>query len=99
MARKDAGSPSTATLFTIAIQLVRLAEETAKPNSERLREYSEAGLDSLKLQLFSDAPIYEDLETVQLADSLGMMAEIMGEENETVRWCWLENLLAIAQRN
>ncbi len=72
-------------LFDIAIALVRLAEETSKPNSERLREYSEAGLDSLKLQLFSDAPIYEDLETVQLADSLGMMAEILGEENETVR--------------
>ncbi|HWY77542.1 MAG TPA: S46 family peptidase [Verrucomicrobiae bacterium] len=72
-------------LFDIAIKLVRLAEETPKPNGERLREYSEAGLDSLKLQLFSDAPIYEDLETVQLADSLGMMAEVMGEENETVR--------------
>jgi hypothetical protein len=72
-------------LFTIAIQLVRLAEETQKPNGERLREYSEAGLNSLKLQLFSDAPIYEDLETVQLADSLGMMAEVMGEENETVQ--------------
>jgi Peptidase S46 len=73
------------TLFDIAIKLVRLAEETSKPNGERLREYSEAGLDSLKLQLFSDAPIYEDLETVQLADSLGMMTEVMGEENETVQ--------------
>ena len=73
------------TLFDIAIKLVRLAEETSKPNGERLREYSEAGLDSLKLQLFSDAPIYEDLETVQLADSLGFMTEVMGEENETVQ--------------
>ena len=72
-------------LFDIAIKLVRLAEETSKPNGDRLREYSEAGLDSLKLQLFSDAPIYEDLETVQLADSLGMMAEVMGEENEMVQ--------------
>jgi hypothetical protein len=72
-------------LFDIAIKLVRLAEETAKPNGERLREYSEAGLDSLKLQLFSDAPIYDDLETVQLADSLGMMAEALGQESETVQ--------------
>src|SRR6202043_1506759 len=79
------GQAFNSTLFTIAVQLVRLAEETAKPNGERLREYSEAGLDSLKLQLFSDATIYKDLETVQLADSLGMMAEIMGGENETVR--------------
>jgi hypothetical protein len=73
------------TLFDIAIKLVRLAEETSKPNGERLREYSEAGIDSLKLQMFSDAPIYDDLETVQLADSLGMMAEVMGEENEIVQ--------------
>ncbi|HTC64050.1 MAG TPA: S46 family peptidase [Candidatus Saccharimonadales bacterium] len=72
-------------LFSIAINLVRLAEETQKPNGERLREYSDAGLSSLKLQLFSDAPIYEDLETVKLADSLGMLAEVMGEENKTVR--------------
>src|SRR6266849_941440 len=72
-------------LFDIAIKLVRLADETAKPNAERLREYSEAGLDSLKLQLFSDAPIYDDLETVQLADSLGMMVESMGAENDLVK--------------
>ncbi len=72
-------------LFDTAIKLVRLAEESTKPNGERLREYSEAGLDSLKFQLFSDAPIYEDLETVQLADSLGMMAEVLGGENEIVQ--------------
>jgi hypothetical protein len=64
---------------------VRLAEETQKPNGERLREYSDAALNSLKLQLFSDAPIYDDLETVKLADSLGMLAEVMGEENQTVQ--------------
>ncbi len=72
-------------LFDIAIKLVRLAEESSKPNAERLREYSEAGLDSLKLGLFSDAPIYEDLETATLGDSLGMMVEVLGENNETVQ--------------
>ena len=63
--------------------LVRLAEESAKPNSERLREYSEAGLDSLKLELFSEAPIYDDFETVKLADSLGMLEEVWAR---TMRW-------------
>jgi hypothetical protein len=72
-------------LFDIAIKLVRLAEESTKPNSERLREYSEASLDSLKLGLFSDAPIYDDLESVTLGDSLGMMVEVLGENNETVQ--------------
>ena len=72
-------------LFDIAIKLVRLAEESTKPNSERLREYSEASLDSLKLGLFSDAPIYDDLEAITLSDSLGIMVEVLGENNETVQ--------------
>jgi hypothetical protein len=72
-------------LFSIAIKLLRLPAETAKPNSSRLREYSEAGLDSFKLRLFSTAPIYEDLETVKLADSLGLMVEVMGADNELVK--------------
>ena len=72
-------------LFDVAMTLVRLAEESPKPNSERLREYSESSLDSLKLQLFSEAPIYDDLETVKLADSLGLMMEVMGADNELVK--------------
>jgi hypothetical protein len=72
-------------LFDTAMTLVRLAEESPKPNAERLREFSEAGLDSLKLQLFSEAPIYDDLEIVKLADSLGLMMEVMGADNELVK--------------
>src|SRR5215472_536603 len=79
------GQAFNSDLFDIAIRLVRLAEESSKPNAERLREYSEAGLDSFKLELFSDAPIYDDLETATLADSLGMMAEVLGENNEMVQ--------------
>jgi peptidase S46-like protein len=79
------GQAFNSDLFDIARTLVRLAEESAKPNSERLREFSQAGLDSLKLELFSEAPIYDDLETVKLADSLGMMAEVMGADNDLVK--------------
>ena len=49
-----------------------MAEETAKPNADRLREYRESNLDSLKQELFSPAPIYDDLQTALLADSLSM---------------------------
>jgi len=72
-------------LYGIARILVRYAEESRKPNADRFREYSESGLESLKLELFSDAPVYADLETVKLADSLSMMAEWMGGNNELVR--------------
>ena len=77
----NAARHSTASCIMIARTLVRLADESAKPNPDRLREYAEAGLDSLKQQLFSEAPIYSDLETVKLADSLGYLIEQAGAEN------------------
>jgi hypothetical protein len=63
-------------LFGIARTLVRYAEEKEKPNAERLREYRESNLESLKQLLFSPAPIYDDFETVKLADSLSLFAEM-----------------------
>jgi hypothetical protein len=72
-------------LFSVARGLVRLAEETGKPNEERLREYAEAGLDSLKQQLFSEAPIYPALETSKLADSLSYLLEQSAGQDEDDR--------------
>ena len=74
----ERGAAFNTTLFSIARDLVRLAEETKKPNGDRLREYRESNLESLKQELFSEAPIYEDLETVKLGDSLGMYLEWVG---------------------
>jgi hypothetical protein len=72
-------------LFAIARALVRYADEKEKPNAERLREYRESNLPSLKQLLFSEAPIYENLEIVKLTDSLAMLAEIAGGDSEPVR--------------
>jgi hypothetical protein len=72
-------------LFGIARTLVRLADESAKPNAERLREYRESNLESLKFELFSEAPIYDDLETTLLADSLSMLAEMKGLNDPLVQ--------------
>jgi hypothetical protein len=71
--------------FEIARLLVRLAEESAKPNADRLREYRESNLESVRLMLFSEAPIYDDLETIKLADSLSLFLEIAGADNELVQ--------------
>ncbi|MHC5537211.1 S46 family peptidase [Singulisphaera rosea] len=57
-------------LFQVARSLVRLAEEKTKPNPERLREFRDSALDSFKLALFSEAPIYEDFESAKLAHAL-----------------------------
>jgi hypothetical protein len=65
-------------LFAIARHLVRLSAELPKPNSDRLREYRDSNLDSLKFQLFSPAPIHPELERAKLVQSLTFLAERMG---------------------
>lgn len=71
--------------FQIARQLVRHAEEAGKPSAERLREYRDSNLESLKLALFSEAPIYDDYQIVLLADSLGMLLEMMPKAELTTK--------------
>jgi hypothetical protein len=81
----ERGQAFHADLFGIARTLLRASEELAKPDKDRLREFRSSGLDSLKFSLFSESPIYETLETAQLADSLGMLGELMGMENPVVQ--------------
>ncbi len=61
-----------------------MAEEDARPNAERLREYRQSNRASLEQMLFSEAPIYDDLETVRLADSLSMFVTFAGADSELV---------------
>jgi hypothetical protein len=70
--------------FPIARMLVRMAEEDGKPNSDRLREYRKSNRESLEQMLFSEAPIYDDLETLKLADALSMFVTEAGAGNELV---------------
>ena len=65
-------------LFGIARTLLRAAEERPKPNGERLEEFADSSRESLELGLFSDKPIYPDLEILELTDSLTYLAEQMG---------------------
>lgn len=81
----EGGSAFNSELFHIARTLLRNAEERPKPNGERLREFTEAGRESLELALFSDKPIYDDLEELQLTDSLTYLIEEMGATNELVK--------------
>jgi hypothetical protein len=73
----ETGTGFQSELFTIARHIVRLADELGKPNGERLREYRDSNLESLKFQLFSPAPIYPDLERVKLHTSLTFLAETL----------------------
>jgi Peptidase S46 len=65
--------------------LVRVAEEKAKPNGDRLREYRDSALPSLEQELFSTAPIYKNLETATLGFALAQMQETLGPDDAAVK--------------
>jgi hypothetical protein len=72
-------------LFSIARTLLRGGEERAKPNQDRLREFRDSNLESLKLELFSEEPIYDDFEAVKLTNTLTWLCEQLGADNELVQ--------------
>ncbi len=81
----EAGHAFNSELFHIGRTLLRAAAERPKPNAERLREFGEAGRESLEFQLFSEQPIYDDFEQLKLADSLTWLAGQIGYGNELVQ--------------
>ena len=72
-------------LFGYARTLVRAAAERGKPNTERLREYSEARMPRVEQRLAAPVPIYPDLEKLNLSFSLERMREWMGPDAPIVR--------------
>jgi len=72
-------------LAQIARVLVRAAAEKPKANQERMREFRDSGLPSLEQQLFSTEPIYKNLDTALLGDSLAEMQEALGADNPDVK--------------
>jgi hypothetical protein len=72
-------------LFAHARALVRYAEESGKPNGERLREFSEARLQQFKQGLLSNKPLYDELEIEQLSFSLSKLRESLGTDHPTVK--------------
>ena len=70
--------------FELAMELVLLAAEDAKPNDERLREYTDPGRESFLQDLLSTAPVYRDLEQAKLADELARIIELRGGDDALV---------------
>jgi hypothetical protein len=80
----EGGDAFATNFFDIARTLVRAADEFAKPNPERFREFQDAGKTSLELELFSDEPLYRDMETVKLANSLMVLCAKLGAADPLV---------------
>jgi Peptidase S46 len=72
-------------LYAIAEDLVLMATEDRKPSDQRLREYRDSNRQSLEQELFSPAPLYDDLERLQLADEIARFLEKRGGDDELVQ--------------
>jgi hypothetical protein len=64
------------TLFRIARGVLRLAEERAKPNDQRLPGYRDSELASTEAALFAPVPIDEAVETNLIATYLGELKSL-----------------------
>ena len=71
----EQGDAFPARTFRIARTIVRLTDELEKPNDERLPEYQDVNIESLKRSLFSGAPIYEDVEILKMSNGLTFFCE------------------------
>jgi hypothetical protein len=81
----ETGAGFSSELFGIARTLVRGATERPKPNAERFREFRDSALPSLEQRLFSKAPIYPELEELNLAWSLTKLREDLGTDDPLVK--------------
>ncbi|MFM9063351.1 MAG: S46 family peptidase [Pirellula sp.] len=72
-------------LAGFAEKIVLMATEDTKPSAQRLREFRDSARQSLEQELFSEVPVYEDLERMLLADELSRLAEDRGGNDPLVK--------------
>ena len=73
----ESGRAVSSPLFGYARTLVRLAAEDAKPDSQRLPEYTNAKRGPLTHRLEAEVPSYPDLEIAKITDSLKFFQQKM----------------------
>ena len=82
---KEGTDAFSSELFSLARHLVRIADEQPKANAERLREYTDAQLPSLRQNLLRAAPITLELDEAVLSFGLGRLRETLGADDPFVR--------------
>jgi hypothetical protein len=68
-------------LYNLALNIVQYVAEVKKEDGKRLPGFHESQLDSLKIRLFSKAPVYPGLEEATLAGSLSLGLEKLGKND------------------
>ena len=81
----ESGAGFNSILFRFARLLVRSGDERVKPNTARLREYTDAALPRIEQQLSARIPIFSEVEVLTLSSSLARMREWLGPDYPLVR--------------
>ena len=63
------------------MEIVQYVAEVKKPDGERLPQYHEAGLDSLRYQMLSPAPVYPSVEKMFMKNALNLAKEQLGADD------------------
>jgi hypothetical protein len=72
-------------LPTLARQIVQYVAEVKKPDGERLPDYQESKLESLRFRMFSPAPLYAQMEQELTSDWLTQAAGDLGAQDQFVK--------------
>jgi hypothetical protein len=81
----EQGAGFNSQLFRYARALVRGAAERAKPNQERLREFSDTALPRLEQQLGAPVPVYPELEVLTMSLGFERLREWLGPDDALVK--------------
>ena len=81
----ESGAGFNSGLFRDARTLLRGADERTKPNTERLREFTDASLPLIQRELYARVPVYAELEQLTLSFSLERLREWLGPDHPVVR--------------
>jgi Peptidase S46 len=68
-------------LSSLAVNIVEYVAEIKKPDGERLPGFHESELESLRLRLFSPAPIYPDMEIARITGALHRDINALGPDD------------------
>ncbi|HKX84831.1 MAG TPA: S46 family peptidase [Pyrinomonadaceae bacterium] len=72
-------------LGTIASQIVTYHIEKAKPNEKRYPEYTDARLEALRRSILSPAPVYPEMEEVQLIHWFEEVRKTLGNNDPFIK--------------
>jgi hypothetical protein len=81
----EQGRAFSTSLFGYARALVRVAQEKQKPDDQRLPEYTSSNLGPLEHRLLAPVPVYPELETATLAESLKLFRDKLGQDSSLVK--------------